>query len=147
MFHLLSFSPHFIVHTSFHFLQSTVHLIQFIYHGISHSHLPYLVPLIITFHFPQSSLHCSCFISFSSHFIVHISSHFLQSTVHPIHLIYHSLSHSHLTYLAALILYLISFNPHSLFIIHLLSFSPHFIVHVSFLFRSVHSLLHSFHLP
>ena len=32
VFHLIFFSPHFILHISFHFLQSTVHLIHFIYH-------------------------------------------------------------------------------------------------------------------
>ena len=72
MFHLISFSPHFIVHVSSYFLQST--------------------------------LHCSCFISFPS--------------VHT-----------------------------SLFMFHLISFSPHFTDDVSFLFLSVHSPSHSFYLP
>ena len=44
MFHLISFSPHFFI---FFFLHSTVHLIHFIYHSPSHSHLPYLVALIL----------------------------------------------------------------------------------------------------
>ena len=61
MFHLISFSPHFIVHelslpsvdTSllmFHcyFLQSTVHLIHLAYHSPSRSYLPYLVIYHIT---------------------------------------------------------------------------------------------------
>ena len=58
MFHLVSFSPHFIVHASSHFLQST--------------------------------LHCSCSISFPSIHISLIMHHFyfLQATVH--------LTHSHL---------------------------------------------------
>ena len=61
MFHLISFSPHFIVHESslpsvdtsllmFHcyFLQSTVHLIHLAYHSPSRSYLPYLVIYHIT---------------------------------------------------------------------------------------------------
>ena len=47
MFHLISFSLHFIDHVSFYFLQSTVHLIHFIYHSPSHSHLSYLFALIL----------------------------------------------------------------------------------------------------
>ena len=56
-------------------------------------------------------------ISFSSHFINHVSSHFLKSTLQC-----------------------------SCFIL-LSSVSPHFIDHVSFSFPSVHSPSHSFHLP
>ena len=75
MFHLISFSPHFIVHVSSHFHQST--------------------------------LHCSCFISFPS---VHTSLimfhfYFLQSTVHLIHFTYHSPSRSCLPYLVVFILH------------------------------------------
>ena len=39
MFHLISFSPHFNVHVSSYFLQSTVHLIHFAYHSPSHEHI------------------------------------------------------------------------------------------------------------
>ena len=75
MFFLISFSTHFIVHVSSHFLQST--------------------------------LHCSCFISFHP---VHTSLimfhfYFLQSTVHLIHFIYYSPSHSYLPYLVWIILH------------------------------------------
>ena len=88
-------------------------------------------------------LHCSCFIlfpsvhtslfmfhliSFSPHFIVHVSSHFRLSTLHC----------------SCFILF--PSVPTSLFMFHLISFSPHFIDHVSFLFPSAHSQSHSFHL-
>ena len=44
-------------------------------------------------------------ISFSPHFFVDVSFFFLHSTVHLIHFIYHSPSHSQLPYLVSLILY------------------------------------------
>ena len=47
MYHLFFFSPRFIVHVLFCFLQSTVHLIHLIYYSSSHSHLSYLVALIL----------------------------------------------------------------------------------------------------
>ena len=49
-FHLISSSPHFTDHVSFYFLQSTVHLIHFIYHSLSNSHLSYLVTLVLQRH-------------------------------------------------------------------------------------------------
>ena len=66
IFHLISFSPHSIDHVSFYLLQSTVYLIHFIYHSRSHSHLPYLVALILHRHstFNQSRfwklMACGC---------------------------------------------------------------------------------------
>ena len=62
-------------------------------------------------------------------FIVHVSSYFLQSTLHCSCLIS------------------VPSAVASLFMFHLISISPHFIDHVSFLFPSVHSPSHSFHLP
>ena len=66
IFHLISFSPHSIDHVSFYLLQSIVYLIHFIYHSRSHSHLPYLVALILHRHstFNQSRfwklMACEC---------------------------------------------------------------------------------------
>ena len=87
MFHLISFSPHFIVNVLSHFLQFTLHY--------------------VSYHFLQSTLHCSCFIWFLS---VHTSLimfhfYFLQSTFYLIYFIYHSPSHSYLPYLVTLILH------------------------------------------
>ena len=65
MFHLTSFSPHFIVHVSSLFLQSTPHCSSFISFPSVHTSL-------IMFHL----------ISFSPHLIVHVSSYFLQSILH-----------------------------------------------------------------
>ena len=71
--------------------------------------LCYIINFIVhvSSHFLQSSLHCSCFISFTSiHFsLIMFHFYFLQSTVHLIHFIYHSPSCSYLPYLAALILH------------------------------------------
>ena len=55
MSHLISFHKFPSVHTSlitlhFYFLQSTIHLIHFIYHSPFHSHVPYLVALILHCH-------------------------------------------------------------------------------------------------
>ena len=49
-------------------------------------------------------------ISINPYFNVHVSSHFLQSTVHLIHFTYHSSSRSCLPYLAVFILHAWSFN-------------------------------------
>ena len=58
MFHLISFSPHFIDHVSF-FFQSTVDLIYFTYHIPACSYLPYLVVFIL--HGRSTSLSVSLF--------------------------------------------------------------------------------------
>ena len=61
VFHLISFSPHFIIHVSSHFFQCalycscfilfpSVHLIHFINHTPSRSHLLYLVAFIVHRH-------------------------------------------------------------------------------------------------
>ena len=50
MFHLISFSPHFIDHVSVCFLHSTVHLIHFTYHSLTCSYLPYLAVFILLGH-------------------------------------------------------------------------------------------------
>ena len=55
LFHCSCFISFPSVHTSlimfhFYFLQSTVHLIRFIYHSPSRSNLPHLVPLILHGH-------------------------------------------------------------------------------------------------
>ena len=62
----------------------------------------YIIDFIvhISYHICQSTLHCSCFISFPQ---VHTSLimfhfYFLQSTVHLIHFTYHSPSRSYLPY-------------------------------------------------
>ena len=50
MFHLISFSPHSLIMFHFYFPQSAVHVIHFIYHSPSNSHLPYLAALILQGH-------------------------------------------------------------------------------------------------
>ena len=60
MFHVISFSPHFIDHVSFLFLQSIVNLVRFTYHSPSCSCLPYLVVFILHVH--STSLSVSLFI-------------------------------------------------------------------------------------
>ena len=124
-----------------------------------------MVALIVRFHFPQSSLHCSCFISFPSvhtllfifHLIFSVHSfcscflNFFQSTAHLIHFVYHSLSHSRLPYMVALII-----TPHSLqstfyrSFFTFISFSPHSISFISSTIvhrnQIYHILLHSYYM-
>ena len=73
------------------------------------SHICYIIDFIvhISYHICQSTLHCSCFISLPQ---VHTSLimfhfYFLQSTVHLIHFTYHSPSRSCLPYLVVFILH------------------------------------------
>ena len=69
MFHLISFSPHFIVHVSSHFLQSTLHYVSFLFpsvHSTSHSfHLPQSISFIFALfgciHITQSLNHIVSF--------------------------------------------------------------------------------------
>ena len=75
MCHLTSFSPHFIVHVSTQFCQSTLHWSCFISFPSVHTSL-------IIFHF-----------------------YFFQSTVHLTHFTYHSPFHSYLPYLFTFILH------------------------------------------
>ena len=76
----------------------------FMLHVVSFSlHFTFLV----SSHFRQSTLHCSCFISF---LLVHTSLimfhfYFLQSTVHLINFTCHSPSRSYLPYLVVFILH------------------------------------------
>ena len=77
MFHLSSISPHFIVHVSPYFLQSTLHCSCFISVLLVHTSL-------IMFNF-----------------------YFLQSTVHLFHFTYYSPSHSYLPYLFVFIYYMV----------------------------------------
>ena len=110
MFHLISFSPHFIDHVLSHFLQSTPHCSCFIlfpsvytslfmFHLISFS--PHLT-VHVSSYFHQSTLHCSCFIiiSFSPQSISFISS----TTVLLVHI-----------YLIWLYLYYMVIQPHCKF--------------------------------
>ena len=52
MFHLISLSPHFLLHVSFHFFQSTLDHVSFLFpsvHSPSHSvHLPYSIVVMFT---------------------------------------------------------------------------------------------------
>ena len=104
-------------------------------------------------------------------FIVHVSSHFLQSTLHCLCFISFPSVHTSL-----FMLHLISFSPHfivhvpshflqstlhwscfipflsvhtSLFMFHFIAFSPHLIVHVSsyFLQSTVHLIYFIYHSP
>ena len=69
MFHLISFSPHFTVHVSSHFLQSTLHYVSFLFpsvHSPSHSfHLPQSISFIFALfgyiHITQSLNHIVSF--------------------------------------------------------------------------------------
>ena len=112
MFHLTSFSPHFIVHVSSLFLQSTPHCSSFISFPSVHTSL-------IMFHL----------ISFSPHLIVHALSNFFHSILH-----------------CSCFISFLSVHT-SLFMFHLISFSPYLTVHVSSYFPSVHSPSRLFHLP
>ena len=83
--------------------------------------------------FLQSTLYCSYFTSFSSvHSFYSCFLNFFPSTAHLIHFIYHSLSHSRLPYMVALII-----TPHSLqstfyrSFFTFISFSPHSISFIS----------------
>ena len=136
MFHLISFSPHFIVHVSSHFLQSTLRCSCSISFPLFHTSL-------IMFH-P---------ISFSPHLIVHVSSYCLQSTPHCSCLILFPSVHSpsHLFHLPQSISFLIWLCSYYMvvFIVHVSSYCLQSKPHCScfILFPSVHSPSHLFHLP
>ena len=135
IFHFISFSPQSISLISSTIVYSiNIYLIWLhsLLHFISLSLLHFIVH--VSSPFLQSTRYCSYFISFSSvHSFCSYFLNFLQSTAHLIHFIYHSLSHSRLPYMVALII-----TPHSLqstfyrSCFTFISFSPHSISFISF---------------
>ena len=90
MFHIISFSSHFIDHVLSHFLQSTPHCSCFIlspsvytslfmFHLISFS--PHLIVHVSSYFF-QSTLHCSCFISFPFIYLIWLYSYYMVIQPH-----------------------------------------------------------------